>query len=199
MRISDGRLSLFAASMAEAIAELQRSGLPETVGVIMIGRLGEDQLSFTWTRYEVAPALRVSPAGAGGWRVHIQAATAEKIEGEVARWPDVETGGVIVGRLSEAANAFYVVDALAAPPDSTRAAGEFVLGVQGLQRDITAFGESTGWSLYCLGTWHSHLRAVGPSSLDHATARTVSLARVVPSVLLVHTPSGYQAILAASP
>jgi hypothetical protein len=199
MRMSDGRLSLFAASMAEAIAELQRSGLPETFGVIMIGRLGEDHLGLTWSRYKVAPALRVSPAGSGEWRVSIQAATTEKIESEVVRWPNVETGGVIVGRLSEAANTFYVVDVLAAPPDSTRAAGEFVLGVQGLQRDITAFAESTGWSLYCLGTWHSHLKGVGPSGLDHATARAVSLARVVPSVLLIHTPSGYHAILAASP
>lgn len=198
MRMSDGRLSLFAASMSEVIAALQRTALPHAGGVIMIGRLTDDLLGLTWDRHEVPPAFSVRALDDGGWRVHIEAATAGKIAREVARWPDVETGGVVIGRLSEAARTFYAVEVLPAPSDSTRSATEFVLGVQGVRRDITAFAEATGWSLYCLGTWHSHLEAVGPSGLDRATARAVSLARLVPSVLLIHTPGGYRAALAAA-
>lgn len=103
-----------------------------------------------------------------------------------------------MGRLSEAAKTFYVEDILPAPEDSVRTAHGFVLGRQGTRRDITAFAESMRWSLYCLGTWHSHLEVSGASTLDRATAEAVALARLAPSMLLIHSPRGYEFILAVS-
>jgi hypothetical protein len=58
MPLSDGRLSTFAAPMAEHVLKLQREGLPGT-GRLMIGRLDADGLNQKWTRTEVAPRIVV--------------------------------------------------------------------------------------------------------------------------------------------
>lgn len=198
MVMSDARLSLFAASMSETIAEMQQSSLPRATGTVLVGQLSGDRSRLVWNRHEIWPGVRVRGAGVAGWRVHIAATAAAKITEDIARWSGVESGGVLMGRLSEAAKAFYVEDVLPAPEDSVRTSHGFILGLKGIRRDITAFAEATRWSLYCLGTWHSHIEAAGASDLDRATAEAVSLARLAPSVLLIHSPRGYEFILAAS-
>lgn len=79
---------------------------------------------------------------------------------------------------------------------SRRLAGEFVLGTGGVRTAIRTYTDRAGGTLYCLGTWHSHLAVSGPSGIDHATATTVALARLAPSVLLIRTPGGYWGVLA---
>src|SRR5271165_4433168 len=113
-----------------------------------------------------------------------------------AQWPGVETGGILVGRISEAAQTVYVSDILPAPEDSSRSTSEFVLGTRGVRAKLDDFCTSCGYNLYCVGTWHNHLGPMGPSQTDHATATSIALARLTPSVLLVSTPGGYRALLA---
>ena len=112
----------------------------------------------------------------------------------MSRWPNVETGGVLMGRLSEVARVAHVVDVIEAPEDSRRESGEFVLGTTGLRRQMQDYSETVDWSLYCLGTWHSHLSPGGPSGKDRATARAVALARLTPSIFLVVTPTDFHAL-----
>jgi hypothetical protein len=196
MPLSDARVSLLAAPMAEIIAGLQRDSLPGRGGRIQIAAVGEDGISIAWSSLEVDPALIVPVQGRGGWRVRLSARAARKINDEVARWPEVEAGGILMGRMSEAARAFYITDILPAPADSERSAAGFCLGTRGARVMISDYAESCGYSLFCLGTWHSHLAPSGPSATDRATAATVALARLAPSVLLIHTPAGYTALLA---
>ena len=101
-----------------------------------------------------------------------------------------------MGRLSEVTRVAHVVDVVEAPEDSRRASEEFVLGTKGLPRRLREYSESVDWSLYCLGTWHSHVSAGGPSPKDRATARAVALARLTPSIFLIMTPDGFHAIAA---
>jgi len=196
MPLSDARVSLLAAPMAEIIAGLQRESLPDRGGRIQIAAVGEDGISVAWSAYEVEPAIIVPVQGPEGWRVHLSARAACKINDEVSRWPKVETGGILMGRMSEAARSFYITGILPAPEDSERSAGGFCLGTRGARRMISDYAESSGYSLFCLGTWHSHLAPSGPSTTDRATAATVALARLAPSVLLIHTPAGHIALLA---
>jgi hypothetical protein len=198
MPLSDARVSLLAAPMAEIVAGLQRGALPDEGGSIRVATVGEDGISVGWSHHEAAPVIIILVQGPGGWRVRLSARAASKINDEVARWPKVETGGILMGRMSEAARAFYITDVLPAPEDSERSAGEFCLGVRDARRMISNYAESCGYSLFCLGTWHSHLAPSGPSATDRATAATVALARLAPSVLLIHTPKGYAALLADS-
>lgn len=103
-----------------------------------------------------------------------------------------------MGRLSEVSRVAHVVDAIEAPADSRRARDEFVLGTEGLQQRMREYSETVGWSLYCLGTWHSHLSPGGPSAKDRATARAVALARLTPSIFLITTPTGFHALAAGT-
>ena len=197
MVMSDGRLSLFAAGMAEYLLGRQHDGLCADSGEILIGRLSDEGLGVKWHVAQV-PAVEVIRSKIEGetWRVRIHQRAASKICEETSRWPDVETGGVLMGRLSKASRTVHVVDVLDPPEDSSRSAGKFVLGTNGLRHKINAYSEAAGWLIYCLGTWHSHLSPSGPSTTDRATARTVALARLTPSVFLIHTPTGFRAILA---
>ena len=196
MTMSDGRLSIFAAGMSEYLLAKQRDGLPDGGGEILIGQLSDDEFGLKWYARRVPPVTVVHAKNRKAWRVHIHSRVVEKIVEEAARWPKVETGGVLMGRISEASRTFHIVDVLEPPEDSSRSASEFVLGTKGLLRQIKDYSEAAGWSLYCLGTWHSHIYPSGPSVTDRETAKAISLARLTPSLLLIRTPECFDALLA---
>jgi hypothetical protein len=198
MAISDARISMMAAPMAEVIRERLNRPTPAPQGQVLIGIIQKDGLSTSWIQQDIMPFQRVSIEDPGNWTVRLGPRAHALIMEEVARWPAVETGGILMGRLSEAARSIHIVDVLSAPPDSRRSANEFVLGTGGVSTAIRSYTNRAGGALYCLGTWHNHLAVSGPSGLDHATATTVGLARLAPSVLLIRTPRGYQGLLADS-
>ncbi len=196
IRMSDGRISLFGAATAEYLLSRQRDGLPKKGGEILVGLLQNNGLGVLWRHVNIPPFTTLNCGNGEKWSVHISSETVVKIAKEVSRWPNVETGGVLIGRQDEVSRAFYVVDVLSAPPDSERSSHEFVLGREGLRREIENYSNGTNWTLYCLGTWHSHLKPSGPSGLDRQTAHAVGIARLAPSVLLIHMPGGFRALLA---
>ena len=196
MVMSDARVSMFAAPMAEAIMRMQNTSLPEQGGRLLIGQISGDGLGLSWSDHAVPPVTVVEVEGPGGWSIRIAERAAEKISADVRQWSGVESGGILMGRISEPARAFYVTDVLPAPKDSVRSASEFVLGTSGARAIIAAHAELAGYGLFCLGTWHSHLAASGPSGTDRTTAAAVALARLAPSILLIHTPAGFKALLA---
>ena len=198
MTMSDGRLSLFAAAMSEHLLVRQRQGLPREHGELLIGQLSEDGLGLAWRAYRVSPSIVVPTRNGEAWKVHVHPRALSRMQEEVSRWPDVETGGVLMGRLSEVSRVAHVVDMIEAPEDSRRARDEFVLGTGGLQQRMREYSETVGWSLYCLGTWHSHLSPGGPSAKDRATARAVALARLTPSIFLIMNPTGFHALVAGT-
>ena len=118
-----------------------------------------------------------------------------KMSEDVLRYPTVETGGIIVGRVSTAAREILVTDILPAPDDSARSPAQFVLGINGRDALVNAYEATAGGVLWCLGTWHSHLEDVGPSPLDQQTADVLQLAMQRLTVLLIHRPGGYSAIV----
>jgi hypothetical protein len=196
MVMSDARVSMFAAPMAEAILHMQDISLPADTGRLLIGRLAGDCLGLSWIDHAVPPVTVVPIESPDAWSVRISRRAADAIAADVRQWPGVETGGIVMGRISEVARTFYVTDVLPAPDDSVRSPHEFVLGTHGARRLVRNFAESAGYSLFCLGTWHSHLMASGPSGTDRRTADAVALARLAPSILLIHTPAGFTALLA---
>ena len=196
MPMSDGCLSLFAAGMSEYLLAKQRDGLPLSVGEILIGRLSEDGFGLKWQITQVPPMTVVSTINRRSWSVHIHPRALKKIRDETACWQEVETGGVLMGRISEASRMVSVVDVLKPPEDSTRSVNEFVLGTKGLHQHMKTYSDVVNRSLYCVGTWHSHIFPSGPSTTDLATAEAVSLACLSPSVSLIHTSGGFSAFLA---
>jgi integrative and conjugative element protein (TIGR02256 family) len=194
--MSDGRLSIFAAGMSEHLLERQGKGLSTKVGEILIGTLDETKLGVAWQTFELPPVTTLTVTNGEIWNVHIHVRALTKIQAEVDRWPHDETGGVLLGRLSEATRTFNIVDIIPAPEDSIRSPEEFIIGTKGISKIIDDYAQSTGWALYCLGTWHSHPVASGPSQVDRIAARTIALARLAPSILLIHTPTGFRGLIA---
>jgi hypothetical protein len=195
MIMSDARISMFAAPMAETISRMESASLPE-LGRLQIGAVAVDGIGVAWSDYAVGPAVIVPVEAGDDWHVRVSARAVAKIAREVEQWPGVETGGIVMGRISEAAQTFYIADVLPAPPDSQRASHEFILGTDGARQMISDYAESCGYSLFCLGTWHNHLSVSGASNTDRKTAAAMGLARLAPSVLLIRTPAGFSALLA---
>jgi hypothetical protein len=196
MPMSDARISAFAAPMATLIGNLQVKGLSDQAGELCLGVSGPDSLSMTWYRQSMLPSIIIASRKGEPWSVRISMRVHGLITEEVARWPYVETGGVLLGRFSEITRTFYVVDLLPAPEDSTRAKDLFMLGKRGLRAALRAYSGVRAGALYCLGTWHSHLDPSGPSRTDLTTAALVAASQIPPTLSLIHTPSGYNTIIA---
>ncbi|MFA6018755.1 MAG: hypothetical protein WC722_00730 [Rhodospirillales bacterium] len=193
MALPDATVSLFSSSMALAIADLRRDGLPSDGGQLLLGL--RDGIQVQWRAVSVPPVKIVAADDGMPWTIRVSDKVDKAIAAEVAQHPKEETGGFIMGRISEASGTIFVTGLLPAPEDSTRSAGKFELGKKGVRKAIEAYSTSSGGSLYCLGTWHSHLAPSGPSSLDRLTASIIERGRIAPSALLIHTPIGYRALV----
>jgi len=196
MVMPDGRLSLFAAGMAEYLRERLDRNLPEERGEIFIGQLSNDGLGVAWRAEGIPTFTALKMKNSSPWRVHLHERARSKMLVETKRWSNAETGGVLMGRLSEASRVAHIVDVLDAPEDSDRSADRFILGKKGLRQRLEGYSAAVGGSLYCLGTWHSHLSSGGPSSTDREMAKAVSLARLAPSIFLIATPKRFEAFMA---
>ncbi|SHM41963.1 ThiF family protein [Roseovarius pacificus] len=193
MPMSDMRLSILTGTMVEELLELNDSKTNE--GKIVFGfRNGSDRLNTQWATWTV-PAFEIIPiAGSDGWKLRVSKAVLERIRVEMEAFPGVETGGVIVGTCSSRLRTICVVDTIPAPEDSERSAAKFILGEKGLKKAIERRFQESGEKLLDLGTWHSHVVEVGPSSLDWTTAADLAKGRPPPSVLLIATPTRLHAI-----
>jgi len=179
--------------MSEVLQKLLSGQIPET-GRLLVGVLRPNSISIDWEQIDIAPWIDLAPHSE--WHIRLSPRAQRKIQEDVARYPNVETGGVLVGRFSEVARTFYVTDVLPPPEDSVRSASEFILGKRGLTATLREYANSAGNSLYCLGTWHSHLTNTGPSSTDTATAVAIGLSRLSPAAMVIFTPGRYYSLLA---
>ena len=112
MTMSDGRLSLFAAGAAEYLLAKQVEGLPEDGGEVLIGRLSEGGVGVDWRGFNIPSMTELRMTSGSGWHVHMHPRALSKIQEEASRWSTVETGGVVMGRLSEVSRVAHVVDVL---------------------------------------------------------------------------------------
>jgi len=198
MAISDSRISMFAASVTQGIATMRADGLPDSVGRIFLGKIADAGMGLSWTPINVPPVCIVPTDSDSAWIVRISERAHQKILKDCANYPQVETGGILVGRISETQQAFIVIDVLPAPQDSERSRSGFILGTYGVKDALEKYASSCNYALYCLGSWHSHLTNSGPSSCDLQTAMKIAGGRIARSVLLIRTPTGYRAVAVTS-
>lgn len=193
MALPDAVVAQAAASMTMAVASMRVDGLPADGGLLYLGQ--RQGINLAWDSQTVAPFTVIAAENNVSWTIRISKEVRDAIRTDIAAWPGVETGGVLMGRFSEAARMFHVIGLLFAPSDSIRSPAEFVLGTNGLMPEIARYMQQTGNALYCLGTWHSHLQASGPSPKDRETAGIIKQGRIAPSILLIATPTGFCALV----
>lgn len=195
MVMPDTDISLFSASMARKLLEVRQQELPES-GQTLIGRLDPDGLGLTWTSVDVGPYHCIQAENDPSWQIRISPSVHQLISEECGQYRDVETGGIIMGSASEIRKTITITNVLPAPADSQRSAASFILGTQGVNQMVEDYAKPTGFTLHCVGTWHSHLQDSRGSSRDYQTAALIAAKIAIPSVLLIKTPSSYRAILA---
>ena len=194
MRISDAKISLSAASMANKLTEWRSDGTLPSNSEVYVGAVGDNNMDITWKlyvygKYETIPVLNDS-----NWNIKISDTVIQKINRECAQYSQVETGGLLIGAVCEIQNTVTITDVVEAPEDSKRSPSEFNLGINGLHAAIDQIISKTNHSIYCLGTWHSHLLETGPSQKDYDTANIIADRTPTPQIMLVRTPSIFQGI-----
>ncbi len=81
--------------------------------------------------------------------------------------PDIETGGVLLGRFRTKDAAVLVKEATGSPADSAKSPGEFIRGTEGLDDTLQ---RAYNCSLQYVGEWHFHRTAEPrPSDRDRRT------------------------------
>ena len=75
---------------------------------------------------------------------------------------DLETGGVLVGRYSDAHDTAIVTRVWGPPEDSIRRRTSFWRGTQGLQKQLDALWKARE---FYLGEWHYHPQGAGQPSI----------------------------------
>lgn len=196
MIASDARLSTLAAPLATLTSNVLSGKFNSESGQFHIGQLQADGLSQTWESYKVEPYTVVKGHKSDAIETRLARRVSTEIDAEIARKPHSETGGVLVGRFSAIGNVFQVVDTIDAPPDSKFSAEEFVLGIEGLSEKLAELSESSGNTLYALGTWHNHLASTGPSRTDIHTAAKLAIGQLFPVLMIIRTPTEYRQLVA---
>ena len=140
-----------------------RSTAPEAF--LHIWHYDPDTGSITDNSYKPV-ATKVSKLGG------LQIVWDEEIQGKIRTQREKnlpnETGGVLLGYFDLVQHKVFIVDALAAPPDSHADATSFIRGIQGLEDAVKNAGERTANIVGYVGEWHSHPRRCSskPSSYD---------------------------------
>lgn len=197
MPMPDTDISMYAASMSGKLLEFHQTGLPNGAR-FWIGLKSDDNMSLNWITSDVMlPYTIIQADNDPRWTIRLSSRTSAKILANCQLYPNVETGGIVVGAVSEARGAITIVDVLPAPEDSKRTAMEFTLGTQGVKTMLKEYGESSNYALLCVGTWHSHLINVGASQQDYQTAAAIADSTPEISTLLIRTPKGFRAIVAS--
>ncbi len=196
MIMPDTRVSLFSAGMAERAAQILEGndgGLFE--GELWVGTLDKKRIGVSWKLWKIGQTRILTFAGNNLWHIRILDRAAEQMSVEVKKWADLETGGVLMGRISLYNRSFNVSRVVEAPPDSIRSKNSFVLGTEGLMKTVQRIHEESGGVLTYVGTWHSHPKGGAASSIDRNCLEELRRVRLgVPAVGVIWTPSGFRAI-----
>lgn len=190
MIADDASLSVQAAAMTEAIGQ-QLADMP-IQGLMQTWRRDGGGMHHEVTL--IPPFIRLELAD--GWTLSIAPTVTAAIDAEAGKWPRSETGGVLIGRVSFVTRTIYALDTMEAPSDSKRSPSFFELGVAGLEDAISGLTARTGGTLYCVGTWHTHLGAANPSRVDRATAEKLAKDAPYPLALLIRGTDGLQGVFA---
>jgi proteasome lid subunit RPN8/RPN11 len=194
MIIADTITSLYAAGMAERARQLLHSSFSEA-GELNIGRLSDFDIGLDWETILLGSTKVVEEHNAKGWEIRILDNAVQEIVSESIKYGDIETGGIIFGRILVARRCITVSRVLPAPPDSERRSTEFILGSDGLKQTVKKAQDRSGILRY-LGTWHSHPHGGAHSPRDRSMLERMKELRFPsPSVSLIYKPTGFSCLV----
>lgn len=188
MICADSAISVHAALMAEKIDSYLQA--PSTAGSITTWLKGGGGISSETKAVE--RYLRIDAGN--GWTLSISAALDRQMRAERLDHLPRETGGILIGRISQTSKTVFLARLMSAPADSRRRIDYFELGVEGVLEARQEIFDRTNGRFVCVGTWHSHSGISEPSTLDRRTARELGAGKAVPQAVLILGSDGYHCI-----
>ncbi|MCK4794825.1 MAG: Mov34/MPN/PAD-1 family protein, partial [Desulfobacteraceae bacterium] len=163
---------------------------------LWIGTLEANELQVSWRLFELGQTRVLNVKAKNVWEIRILELASDQIAKDVEKYGEIETGGVLIGRISLTRRCFTISRVLEAPSDSERSQSLFVLGTKGLRAKVKEIHDKSGGFLNYIGTWHSHPKGGKPSALDSDSLERMKRLRFgAPAVSLIWTPSGFNAIV----
>lgn len=195
MVMPDTRISLYAAAMAERARQVLKDRSIKN-GELWVGKLDENELQVPWRFFKLGPTAVLKVKMRNSWEIRILEQAADQMIKDSEKYGEMETGGVLIGRISLTRRCFTISRVLEAPPDSQRSRTSFILGTTGLKSKVLEMHHKSGGFLSYVGTWHSHPKGGGPSQLDKDSLEQMKRLRFgAPAVSLIWTPPGFNAIV----
>jgi hypothetical protein len=187
--MDDATLSLFASAMGMIDQRVMEGALPQN-GKIILTRI-QDDINLLSEKIDIPVGVDVPSLTDKDWNVRILESVIEKMQRQSLAAGRDETGGCLMGSVFLAPKSIVVTDILPPPPDSTSTPTLFVLGVEGLKKQIKNIERRTNGKVTYLGTWHSHPHGGSASETDKKTAsRLLFVRNYEPTVCLIWTPGG---------
>lgn len=196
MVMPDTRISVYAAGMAEKARHIIEKGCPEN-GELWIGLLDESNMGVQWKKYSQKQTTILKVRSGNKWEIRILEEAHDQITEEVKKWGNIETGGVLIGRIFINRRCITVSRVIEAPVDSKRSENSFILGTKDLRKNVSEIFERSGGTLSYVGTWHSHPNgSKEPSLTDKKSYEKLKKLRLgAPAVFLIWTPNGFVTII----
>jgi len=197
MVMPDTRVSLFSAGIAQRAMQILAAGDGELEkGELWIGKLARDEMGVAWKPVRIRRTKTLQFQGRNLWQARIPEVVFRQMKEEMGVWGEMETGGVLIGRISLYNRCFNISRLVEAPPDSVRTKNSFVLGIEGLRQKVQEIHDKSGGVLTYLGTWHSHPRGGEASPTDKFSLdRLTKLRFGTPATGLIVMPSGLRMIV----
>jgi len=186
--MSDSAISLYAASFSLQIQNFLEDGLPETGRLLLMkqGYWG----NLTAEIIDIPNSMAIRSLRPKNWRTRLSSSVEKRMRELSSKKQPNETGGVLLGSVFLNAKTIVITDILDAPPDSIETRTEFILGTEGLEKQIKDIERKTSGKVTYLGTWHSHPFGGGASETDKKTSTKLLFVRnYEPTVCLIWKPT----------
>ncbi len=185
--VDDARISLMAAIMSLKIQQLLEDGFLENGEILFLKY--DDNYSLTKEIISVPKSILVLSVKKRDWQVYLSETVLIQMKELMTQKSPNETGGVLLGTVFLYAKTIVVTDILPAPPDSVESPCLFMLGTEGLEKQIKKVEIKTNAKVTYLGTWHSHPHGGNASQTDNNTYKKLLFVRnYEPTICLIVTP-----------
>ena len=183
----DALISLLGSSMSLKIQNCLENGLPENGEISFLNY--NENYSLKTNTLVVPKSNEIESTSSKEWKVLITEPVSKKLKEAMLKKSPNETGGVLLGTVFMFAKTMIITNILDAPPDSIESPSLFVLGTEGLEKQIKQIENKTNAKVTYLGTWHSHPYGGSASGTDKDTFKKLIFIRnYEPTVCLIVTP-----------
>ena len=184
MTVDDARISIMAATMSIRIQQALEMDLAENAEIMFIK--SDENYSLNTKIYHVPDFIEIPSERE--WKAFISKPVINQMRELMRNKMPNETGGVLLGSVFLYPKTIVITGIIKAPTNSIESPNLFILGIDGLEKEIKDTEKKTNGKVTYLGTWHSHPYGGKASQIDNRTYEKLLFVRnYEPTVCLIIT------------